>query len=70
MKKIIILSAIILSALVSCSTDDEQTFSQESKIKKSYNETDNDFRIKTSDSLNRSATDSINGSVNPKPIKP
>lgn len=69
MKKVIILSAIILSTLVSCSTDDELTYPQESKIKISNEESNYNLRITSRDTLSKS-TDSINGSVNPKPIKP
>lgn len=69
MKKVIILSALILSTLVSCSTDDELTYTQESTFKKSNEQSDYNLRTTSTDTLNRS-TDSINGSVNPKPIKP
>lgn len=65
MKKVIILSALILSTLVSCSTDDELTYTQESTIKIS----NEDISITSRDTLGK-LTDSINGSVNPKPIKP
>ena len=69
MKKIIILSAIILSTLVSCSTDDETTYSREIRMKKSIKESDYDFSISTRETNSRSI-DSLNESVNPKPIKP
>jgi len=69
MKKIILLSAIVLSTLVSCSTDDETNYKQESRIKKSNEQSNFDFNTTSRDSLGK-ASDSINGSVNPKPIKP
>lgn len=69
MKKIVLLSAIILSTLVSCSTDDETTYKQESRIKKSIEQNNFDFNATSRDSLGKTS-DSINGSVNPKPIKP
>lgn len=69
MKKVIILSALILSTLVSCSTDDELTYTQESTIKISNEESSYDISITSRDTLGK-LTDSINGSVNPKPIKP
>ena len=69
MKKIVILSAIILSTLVSCSTDDEATYNQELRMQKSIKESDYDFSISSRDSISKS-TDTLNESVNPKPIKP
>ncbi|NHM02298.1 hypothetical protein [Flavobacterium difficile] len=69
MKKVIILSALILSTLVSCSTDDELTYTQESTTKNSSKQSNYSLRTTSTDSINR-LTDSINGSVNPKPIKP
>lgn len=69
MKKIILLSAIILSTLVSCSTDDETNYKQDLIIKKSNEQSNYDLNITSRDSLGKT-TDSINGSVNPKPIKP
>lgn len=69
MKKVIILSALILSTLVSCSTDDELTYIQESTTKNSSKQSNYSLRTTSTDSINR-LTDSINGSVNPKPIKP
>ena len=69
MKKVIILSALILLTLVSCSTDDELTYTQESTTKNSSKKSNYSLRTTSTDSINR-LTDSINGSVNPKPIKP
>jgi hypothetical protein len=69
MKKIIILQTIILSAIVSCSTDDEPTYKQELRMKKSNKESDYDFSISSRDTIGK-YKDTLNGSVNPKPIKP
>jgi hypothetical protein len=69
MKKIILLSATILSTLVSCSTDDETNYKQDLVIKKSNEQSNYDFNATSRDSIGKTS-DSINGSVNPKPIKP
>lgn len=69
MKKIILLSALVVSTLISCSTDDVPTFNQNSTKATLVKENGFDYTTMRGDSICRS-NDSINGSVNPKPIKP
>ena len=69
MKKIIFLSGIIIMTLVSCSTDDAPTYNEKSNKTNVIKETDFYFGKTSRDTIYRN-NDSINGSVNPKPIKP
>lgn len=78
MKKIILLSVIILLTLVSCSTDDLSTYDNNKTSGKtvSNTETNSDFCITCRDSITRDNEDGLLEpedlleSVNPKPIKP
>lgn len=68
MKKIIFLSAIIISTLVSCSTEDAPTYNPEPSKTISTKETPADFCITCRDSIGK--TNDTLETVNPKPIKP
>ena len=69
MKKIIFLSGIIIMTLVSCSTDDAPTYNEKSSKTRLIKENDSYYFMTSRDTLCRD-NDSINESVNPKPIKP
>ncbi|CAM4429138.1 hypothetical protein [Flavobacterium terrigena] len=69
MKKIILLSAFVISTLVSCSTEDAPVYNKNSS-KTSLNNNDlTNFYMTLRDTTSRE-TDSLVESVNPKPIKP
>lgn len=71
MKKIILFSAIVISTLVACSTDELSTYETNKASNKTVlsKENDSDFCITCRDSITRDQ-DTIMESVNPKPIKP
>jgi hypothetical protein len=66
MKKIILLLVISVPTLFSCSTDDTTTFESKAPL---TNEKGKDIYQTLRDTTSR-FTDTIIGSVNPKPIKP
>lgn len=65
MKKIVLLSGIIMATLVSCSTEDDQTYNQNGKKSILSTENMSSLRETSIDSTNR-VNDSISEPIKPK----
>lgn len=65
MKKIVLLSGIIMSTLVSCSTEDDQTYNQNANKTVLSTGKDSNFRVTYRDSIYR-LNDSISEPIKPK----
>jgi hypothetical protein len=65
MKKIVLLSGIIMATLVSCSTEDDQTYNQNRKNIILSTENTSNLRVTHKDSTNR-VNDSISEPIKPK----